>query len=234
MMKPQLFLIHYAGGNSYSFQFLVPFLKDFEVIVPELPGRGRRVAENLLLDFEQAASDMYALISKRITSDDFIIYGHSLGAHLAFSISKKLEAAGRPPAYLVVSGNPGPGAVEIKNRHLMDRDQFINELKLLGGLPAEFLESEDLMDFFDPILRADFRIAEHNGLENSEPVNIPLLAMMGSDEEGLERIANWGRFTSTAFHTEILAGDHFFIQDHPERLADIIRYCYNRKHIHTL
>lgn len=233
-MKPQLFLIHYAGGNSYSFQFITPFLGDFEVIVPELPGRGRRVAEDLLLDFQHATNDIYTLISNKITTDDFIIYGHSLGAYLAFSVSKKLEAVGMPPAYLMVSGNPGPGAIEVKNRYLMERNQFINELKLLGGLSAEFLESEELMDFFEPILRADFRIAEHNGLENSQPVNIPLLAMMGSEEEGLDRINNWGRFTSATFHTEVLTGDHFFILNHPERLAAIMRYCHNRKRMYTL
>ncbi|RAJ72781.1 surfactin synthase thioesterase subunit [Chitinophaga dinghuensis] len=234
MIKPQLFLIHYAGGNSYSFQFLTPFLKDFEVIVPELPGRGRRVAEELLPDFEHAADDMYALISKKITSEDYIIYGHSLGAYLGFRVSQKLEQEGRAPAYLLVSGNPGPGAVEIKNRYLMEATEFIRELKLLGGIPKEFLESEELMEFFDPILRADFKIAEQHRLENSAPVNIPMYAMMGSEEEGVDKIENWGRFTTAAFKTEIFTGDHFFIQHHPQRLAEIIRFCYNRKRIHTV
>ncbi|NSL85725.1 thioesterase [Chitinophaga sp. Mgbs1] len=234
MMKPQLFLIHYAGGNSYSFQFLLPFLKDFEVIAPELPGRGRRVAEELAPDFEHAAEDMYAIISKKITTDNFLIYGHSLGAYLAFSVAKKLEQAGKPPAYLLVSGNPGPGAVEIKNRHLMPAGDFIRELKLLGGVPKEFLESEELMAFFDPILRSDFRIAEQHHLENSSPVNVPMYAMMGSEEEGVDRIDNWGRFTASSFQTEILSGDHFFIQNHPQRLAEVVRFCYNRKRIHTV
>ncbi len=233
-MKPQLFLIHYAGGNSYSFQFLTPFLKDFEVTAPELPGRGRRVAEPLLPEFEQAAADIYAIISKKLTTTDFIIYGHSLGAYLALRVSQMLEKNGRPPAYLLVSGNPGPGAVAIKNRHLMEPAAFISELKVLGGVPAEFLESEDLMEFFDPILRTDFKIAEQNGLENTTPVNVPLYALMGSEEEDVAKIDNWGRFTTSTFHKEILAGDHFFIQHHPQRLSEIIRQCYNRRRVRMM
>jgi external thioesterase TEII len=47
MEKPQLFLLHFAGGSCYSFQFMLPYLKDFNVLPIELPGRGRRIKESL-------------------------------------------------------------------------------------------------------------------------------------------------------------------------------------------
>ncbi len=52
MKKTQLFLLHFAGGNYYSFRFMFPQLNEFEIIPVELPGRGKRMKENLLKDFD--------------------------------------------------------------------------------------------------------------------------------------------------------------------------------------
>ncbi|WP_343672292.1 alpha/beta fold hydrolase [Chitinophaga sp.] len=228
MDKPQLFLFHFAGGNRYSFQFIAPLLTDFEVIPLELPGRGRRMDESLLTRFEAAAKDIYHQVSQRVNGNNVVLYGHSLGAYIAFKICGLLENDGIFPTSLVVSGNPGPGAKEMKNRHLMEQEEFIKELKMLGGVPEEFLNEPELFSLFEPILRADFELAEKNGLENEAPVKAPLFAMMGEQEEGIEKIANWGRFSSSRFDHELLEGDHFFIYKHPQRIADIIRYCYQK------
>lgn len=220
--------MHFAGGNCHSFQFLAPLLTDFEVVSPELPGRGRRMEEPLLKSFDLAALDIFEQISNRITDAQFILYGHSMGAYLAFRITNMLERAGRPPAYLLVSGNPGPGVRECKNWHLLQENDFMEELKTLGGIREEFINDRDLRAFFEPILRADFEIAERNQLAADPPVATPLYAMMGSREENVDKITNWGRFTRSGFDHEVMEGDHFFIYKHPQRIVGIIRNCYGR------
>jgi surfactin synthase thioesterase subunit len=57
--KAQLFLLHFAGGNIYSFNTITPGLKNLEVIPLELPGRGRRMQKGLLKDFDLAANDFF-------------------------------------------------------------------------------------------------------------------------------------------------------------------------------
>jgi surfactin synthase thioesterase subunit len=86
----------------------------------------------------------------------------------------------------------------------------------------------DLFAFFEPILRADFEAAEASGLEQKPPIAAPLYALMGSEEENVDQIANWGRFTRSEFRSEILEGNHFFIHKHPQRMADILKGCYER------
>ena len=50
-LKPQLFLLHFAGGNKYSFNFLKKYLESaFELVSIELPGRGDRMSEKLITD----------------------------------------------------------------------------------------------------------------------------------------------------------------------------------------
>lgn len=229
MAKPQLYLFHFAGGNVYSFQFLTPLLKDFDVIPLELPGRGRRIGEPLLKDFELAVHDMYNQVNKHVLNTDIILYGHSLGAYLAFGVATMLEAAGSPAVHLLVSGNAGPGTGDAKNRYLMDRDDFMEELKLLGGIPKAFLDDRELVDFFEPILRADFELAERNRLAMAAPLNTPLFAMMGSLEAQVALLPNWGKFSCAQFGYEIFEGDHFFIYKHAQRIAEIICGCCNVK-----
>lgn len=230
MKKPQLFLLHFAGGNSYSFQFMTPLLMNFEVVSIELPGRGKRLGEPLLNDFNRAADDVFRQVRQKLSPGPFLIYGHSMGAYLALRISNLLERSGRTPVALIVSGNAGPGLPgrEKKRRYLMARQDFKEELRKMGGAPAEFLENDELFGFFEPILRADFEVAENHGLDDEPPTGAPLFALMGSDEEDMDRISNWSRFTRSAFRSALLKGDHFFIQKHPQRLASIIGDCYNR------
>ena len=204
MRKSQLFLFHFAGGNCYSFQFLMPSLSMFEVIPLELPGRGKRLNEPLLNDFDKAAKDLYDQVMARLSAPAFLLYGHSIR----------------------LSG-PGVRAEDKQIRHLLSREDFINEVKALGGLPKQVVENEELMEFFLPVLRADFEIVERNGLEAEPAIQAPLFAIMGSREDDVAFIDNWSKFTSGRFSTEILEGDHFFIHHHPHRIAGIINACYH-------
>lgn len=227
MAKPQLFLLHFAGGNSYSYKEISGLLKDFDTISLELPGRGRRIDEPLLKDFDHAAIDFYNQIVNRLNSNDFAIYGHSMGAVLAFKVSEMLENIGRAPVCLFVSGNPGPGIKENKKRYLMTHDNFLKELKSLGGLPDFLLDNKELFDFFEPILRADFEIVEKKDTCGGIVISSPIFAMMGTDEEYAESISNWSYFTNTSFNYEVLKGDHFFIIQHPKRVAEIIKHNFD-------
>lgn len=224
--KPQLFFLHFAGGNSYSFQFILPHLIDFEVIQLELPGRGRRVNEKLLNEYQEAAEDVYQQILLKQTSPIFLIYGHSLGAYLTLRVARMLEKVGRAPAYILVSGNPGPGIRENKKRYLFEHKDFVKELRSLGGVPEEVFLNKELFDFFEPILRADFELAEKNDMPEETAVDIPMYALMGTEEEDRDKISNWNRFTNSSFRSELLEGDHFFIFKHPQRIATLIKQCY--------
>ena len=63
--KPQLFTIHFAGGNCYSFNFLKQhFDPYFEVVALELPGRGKRMTEPLLKDAQDAANALFLELNK--------------------------------------------------------------------------------------------------------------------------------------------------------------------------
>jgi external thioesterase TEII len=229
---PKLFLLHFAGGNCYSYRFLMPMLGGFDVITPELPGRGKRTNEALIHDFGKAAEDLYGQISASLDGDRFFIYGHSMGAYLALRVANLLEIAGNGPTGIVVSGNAGPGMVrkDKKFRHLMEKKELTGELRQMRGIPEELLSNDEVFSFFEPVLRADFEIAEKHGLDGEPAIKAPLYAIMGSQEENASEISNWSRFTTGNFYSEVLEGDHFFIHRHPQRIAGIINMLHHRVH----
>ena len=222
--KPQLFLLHFGGGNCYSYQFLKEdLIKAFDFIPLELPGRGKRMKEKLIQDNEFAIEDYLEQVKGLRNDQPFLIYGHSMGATMGLYISKRLEMIGDPPKALVVSGNSGPGTGENKQRHLMSDTELKQDLEELGGIPNEVFENDELFDFFSPILRADFEVMEKIKDEKEECViNTPIYAVMGDAEESALDIENWKRFTSKEFNFRILPGNHFFIHDNSKELVDII------------
>jgi len=225
-MKPQLFLLHFAGGNGYSFEFMRRHLADFEFIPLELPGRGKRINERLLYDLEAAAADICQQILKRLHTAPFLIYGHSMGSILALRVTALLEGLHKLPQHLVVSGTSGPKEIITSKRHLMPRQEFMEELKKIGGIPDEILNHAELFDFFEPILKADFQVVETYDYTAFKPVQTPICAIMGSKEENAGLIHHWKTFSHAFFSAEILEGGHFFIYPEVERLCQIIRACY--------
>jgi len=231
MNKLQVFLLHFAGGNAYSFQFLKKHFRDeIELHMLELPGRGRRVAEPLLTKKEAAVADYVHQIQRSRTDLPYIIYGHSMGATLGLEVAAAMEQTNDPPVALIVSGNAGPGTGAVKNRYLMNKPDFKDELRVLGGIQEEVLNHEELFDFFEPIMRADFEIleSEANRSTISGKLRTPIVAVMGSEEETVESISNWKQFTTGSFQQQVVSGNHFFIHDHPQLIVQLIQSLYDR------
>lgn len=225
---PQLFLIHFAGGNRYSFNFLDSFLSRFFQLIPlELPGRGNRIHEKLHGGFEVAAFDIFKQIQAKLTSPRYLIFGHSMGASLGLRVCNLMIQQGAWPSCLIVSGNSGP-MMNTEKTSQLNRQAFIQKLQKLGGTPSEVLENEEMFSYFEPILRSDFSVAEDNELVNEPAVNIPLFALMGNQEGDVDNISNWRQYTSSYFEHKVLEGGHFFIYDHPEMVAQYIKRAYDK------
>ena len=228
--KVQLFFLHFAGGNRYSFQFLTHYLEqDYEIHSLELPGRGKRINEKLLVDKKEAILDYFEQIRSRRNDNHYLLIGHSMGATLGLDVTKMMEEINDPPLKLLVTGNPGPGVVDEKKRYLLSDDELKMELRKLGGAPEEVLENGELFDFFSPILRADFELLEkEDTTKTSLKINTPIHAIMGDQEEYQEEIENWNKFTRSSFKYERFLGDHFFIYNYPQELANIINKSNNQ------
>jgi surfactin synthase thioesterase subunit len=222
----KIFCFPYAGGSIYS-------LKQFERLMPagiewipiEPPGRGRRVHEALIRDLYALSADIFKQIRGRL-DEPYAIYGHSMGAMLAYLVAKRIMACGLPaPLQLFVSGCGAPsGKPENKGRYLLPTDKFWAALRELGGSPDEVLHNTDLQRFFEPILRADFEAIENYQYQQGVPLDIPITVMIGSQEAISRKDAGrWQEETLAPVEVVHFPGNHFFIFEQARAIAGLIQ-----------
>ncbi|MGD3111024.1 ACP S-malonyltransferase [Streptomyces sp. YGL11-2] len=222
--RPRLFCVAYAGGDERAYAGLAEHLPDVDVVTLERPGRGRRAAEPLLRDPAAIVDDLLRQLRDRLDAP-YALYGHSLGARLAYLLCHRLRAERLPaPAHLFVSGESGP-AIPSRERHTWElpTDAFWNHLKELGGIPAELWEHPDLMAFYEPVLRADFAALGAYRHQDAPPLDVPVTAMAGEDEWFTRAdLEGWQRESTRPLTTRRFPGDHFFIRARWPELARII------------
>jgi surfactin synthase thioesterase subunit len=208
----------FAGGNKYSFNNL--FQKEWKKVVLEYPGRGARMTESLLTDMKAIIADVYPKVKQEIaTSEAYIIYGHSMGSMVAYEVCKRIEKDGLPlPAKLIINGVKGPQHCKEKIISNLSDHDFWDEITQLGGIPDEIGSDPELVDFFAPILKADYKCVEGYQYDAVSPViNVPIDVFYGSEEDITEEeVAGWKEVSSKAVNITELSGNHFFIFEHNE------------------
>jgi surfactin synthase thioesterase subunit len=222
----RLFCIPYAGGNAWSYRALERHVSPGVTLEGlELPGRGRRGLERLCTSLDELADDVFRQIEARAVTGRYAIYGHSMGALLAYLTAHRIRRAGlTPPESLFLSGSSAPRAPRERERHLLPPAEFVTMLRELGGCPPQVLEDAEMLEFFEPILRADFKAVETWHAPPAPPLDVPLVVMVGDDDEATAAdVAGWAAETTAPCRMVEFSGDHFFILRHWEAIGATIQ-----------
>jgi medium-chain acyl-[acyl-carrier-protein] hydrolase len=212
----RLYCFPYAGGTAslYSgWSRLLPH--SVEAIPIELPGRGKLIGEAPL----RRVADLVDVLVERIASRSdapFVLFGHSMGAIIAFEIARTLRRRRRPlPEHIFVSGRRAPQTPPTDElTYNLSEPDFIATLQRLNGTPKEVLEHSELMELMLPILRADFELVETYEYRDEAPLDCPITAFGGFEDTDVTRdlLKPWGDLTISRFELHMLPGDHFFVR----------------------
>ncbi|MBL6449342.1 thioesterase [Fulvivirga sp. 29W222] len=218
----------FAGGSKYSFKEFEDYnCEGIDVVTLDYPGRGGRMREPLLSETVAIAHNLLPQAKALIGNEDYVVYGHSMGATVGFELVHFLMNAGLPqPAHLFVSGATGPAAFSrtVRNWHNLPKDELLKILKDLNGMPEEILNNDEFFDFYEPIIRADFKAVESYAYKKRQPLNIPITVMNGTREPFDEQeVKLWGDETVFPVEYMKMEGHHFFIFDHVSTIINTIR-----------
>ena len=124
--------------------------------------------------------------------------------------------------HLIVSGSRPPHIPEPNPICNLPKREFIRELTRFAGTPKEILGNEEMMNFFIPLLRADFEMDEKYLRKNKVKLECSINAFCGeNDTEATETdMQEWGEYTSD-FALEVFAGDHFFIKSNAKTVQSL-------------
>ncbi len=213
----RLFCFPYGGGGASVYATWQTGLPAGVELCPvQTPGRESRFAEPPVLRMPQMV-DLLMEALRSYLDRPFALFGHSVGALMAFELTRRLRREGlRAPEWLFVSAHPSPGLPPRLPRvsHL-PQAEFLRAMRGPYEMDPELLDQDDLMELIFPTLRADYELDETAAPARGDepPLDLPLSAFGGTgDPEATEaEIADWARHTAGPFRHRMLPGKHMFI-----------------------
>jgi medium-chain acyl-[acyl-carrier-protein] hydrolase len=212
----RLFCFPYAGAGASLFSTWQARLPpEIEVCPVQLPGRESRWREAPLTLCGPLLEGVARALEPALDRP-FALFGHSLGALLAFELARYLRRhAGVAPRRLFVSAHRAPhlprSGVPF---HVLPDAAFVEHVRRLGGTPAEVFEQPALRRLVVSLLRADLALCETYVYRAEAPLTCPIVAC-GAVQDRLVRppeLAAWRRHTRGPFALRLFPGDHFFVR----------------------
>ncbi|MGD9153828.1 MAG: alpha/beta fold hydrolase [Gammaproteobacteria bacterium] len=230
--KFNLFCFPHAGGGASFFNDWPQFLPDLvQVLSVQLPGREARHSENFLQNINDVLNNILEF-KDIFYKKPFALFGHSLGAVLAFELARKLFIDKSPtPTCLIVSGHCAPKFSEKQEKiYSLPDDKFVKRMnELYGGIDSEVLCCPELLELLLPRFRADILLSEQYKYNQAPSLKCPIFVFNGNDDVSVnsDELSEWGLETDNAAKIYKFPGDHFFISDSKEivldRLSKILR-----------
>jgi|SRR5579859_4299095 len=220
----RLFCFPYAGGSAEVYRgWQRWFPAQIDICPVHLPGRGKRMTEQAFTRIVPLVNAIADHVGP-LTGSPYALYGHSMGALIAFELAHELlrrRCAG--PQHLFVSGHRAPQRPRTgRALFRLPHDEFIGELGKLNGTPREVLDNPELMELFIGPLRADFEIVDTYEYHPAAQLPCPITVYGGLEDKEVpaESCRAWQEQTSASCKVRMVSGDHFFIREpRPEFIA---------------
>jgi len=209
-----------AGASATMYLRWRRFLPPWVRIVPvELPGRGARMGEAFVEDFHTLVTRICAEQNDAMRGD-FAIFGHSMGALLAYGVTRRLQVSDRTlPRALLVSASAAPSQRDPTRFDDKEDDaSLIADLRKQGGTPEEVFASAELMRITLDVLGADYQVCRafaHDLATDVPALPLSVHAFAGRDDDiDASDICSWSQETRGLFTLDWFDGGHFFIRQH--------------------
>ncbi|MFE4612981.1 thioesterase II family protein [Streptomyces niveus] len=223
----RLFCFHHAGGTAAIYNGWDRALgPEISVVPVQLPGRERRVREPRIVELEPLLDELRHHLGPHLDAP-YALYGHSMGALVAYALTRRrVEAGERPPERLLVGAYPAPHRQPVLTevRH-MSEERLTRLLVDIGGMSPTLLEYPDWRTAALELIREDLRICHGYRHTPGPPLPVPVHALTGTDDPLLspESAAEWAEHAGAGFALYELPGGHLFIRDAAGQVHGLLR-----------
>ncbi|WP_306819816.1 thioesterase II family protein [Streptomyces sp. CA-210063] len=220
-----LCLPHAGGSASYYHPMAQALAPSVDVLAAQYPGRQDRYAEPPA----ESVGELVERIVEAVSGDDdrpLAVFGHSMGAVVAYEVALKLEAADRAPLRLFVSGRRAPSTDrDGRELHKASDADLLKAVRRLNGTDSQVFEDPELVQLVLPALRGDYKALETYEPRPGDRLACPVTVLTG-DEDPVTPVADARAWTS---HTDgpselcVFPGGHFYLNDRPQEVVDVVR-----------
>lgn len=222
----------HAGGAASYFAPLAQALSgtgadrvvDVDVLALQYPGRQERLSEPCIDSIggltEAVLPELQGWLDR-----PFALFGHSMGAIVAFEVARALEDQHGPePLGLFASGRRAPSTWRDEHVHRGGDRQLLAEVTRLAGTPSLLIDDDDIRQMMLPALRGDYRAIETYVWEPGRPLSCPIWALVGETDPltTVHEAAAWAAHTTGGFELRTFPGGHFYLAGQQAQLVEVL------------
>lgn len=190
----------------------------------ELPGRGGRLHEAPERTFDGLVHRLCDEL-ETCPPQRYAIFGHSMGALLAYRIAHTMRMRTRPlPIALLISACAAPSQQDCERYAGKDSEaSLIADLRRQNGTPEEVFGNPELLSMTLSLLGADYRICASFRYKELQPLPMPIHVFGGrADEIHESRLEAWRLESAVDFSMDWFDGGHFFLRQHEDAFLSIL------------
>lgn len=223
--RARLVCCPYAGGAASIYRAWAPLLPPgIELCALQLPGREQRHREPPLTSMEAVVQATVQAILP-LADRPLVLFGHSMGAIIAYEVARALALRGVFVRHLIVSGRRAPHLPALRDSmHDLPDADLVRQLLRLNGTPAEVLENDELLAIILPVVRADFRVIETYVRRDPHRLTCDMSVLGGVDDPDVDLSAlnAWREVTTGHVEVRMFPGDHFYLNGQLAALVGFI------------
>ncbi|MEO6084688.1 MAG: alpha/beta fold hydrolase [Umezawaea sp.] len=222
-----LVCLPFAGaGASFYHPWSALAGESLRVLPMQLPGRERRIDDEPYREVGAAVDGLLAdLLDQLGDTKRVVLFGHSLGAVLAYELAHRLVAVpGVEVVRLFASGSTEPRTSRPGRATGLSDDEFVARVRQFAGFSDEALDDPEMRELILPTLRADVEMHEGYVPSTAEPLPVPVTALRGADDELVSagQAAAWRTATSAEFELVELPGGHMYLAGSGRELVELV------------
>lgn len=224
--RVRLFCFPHGGGGGQAYRAWAGLMPDWiEVVAIQPPGRGPRLREPAVTAMAEMLDEVAGAISRQLDRP-YAIFGHSVGALIAFETARELVARGAlQPMRVFLSGYASPGLASGHDAlHRAPDDELLSFLGEIGQNAFSPEMPAELQQMVLSAVRADFELAATHRAALNPQLGVPVSLFGGEEDRSVpaQALAGWRDYVSQPPAMRLFPGGHFYTESNGRELTGAI------------
>ncbi|QRY50635.1 thioesterase II family protein [Mycolicibacterium septicum] len=215
----------HAGGAALAYRGFGMALAaaGSDAYVMQYPQRGDRLSHPAAPTVTELAKDLFDA-ADWAGIGSIRLFGHCMGAVVAFEFARIAERNGVAIDALWVSASEAPSAVAAAPALPMAESEILAEMVDLGGTDEALLADEDFVELLLMAVRADYAAFNRYSCEADVTIAADIYALGGDRDHRIseDMLRRWESHTAGAFTCSIFDGGHFYLNTQLEDVAELV------------